>query len=148
MTRPANCAQILRTIGQVIEEQRLEDFEIKSEGDSYRIRDVAQVKSFFKHPLEVRYTLDDITQLEREREAKRTGPSRTPDFTSLSQVLRTVGHYLDAKESHLLGISKRALLLTIEYETEQQSRREEEYLTSSFYDLAVRLYKQREKGTH
>ncbi|TMA09619.1 MAG: hypothetical protein E6J89_12520 [Deltaproteobacteria bacterium] len=139
-----NYAQTLRVIGQALEERRFKDFDIKSEGKHYLIRDLTETEPS-SQPVEFRYTREDIERLEQEAQARRRDPSRTPDFTSLSQLLRTVGDYLDARDGRLLGISRRSPLLTIEYETGQRRRREEEHLASSFYDLSVRMYKQRKR---
>jgi hypothetical protein len=144
MVRGLNYAQTLRVIGQFLEERRLKDFDIKNGGKHYLIREVTEAEPS-SEPTEFEYTREDIARLDQEAQARRRDPSRTPDFTSLSQLLRTIGDYLDTKHGHLLAISRRSPLLTIEYETGQQRRREEEHLSSSFYDLSVRMYKQRTK---
>jgi hypothetical protein len=140
--RGLNYAQTLRVIGQVLEERHLKDFDIKNEDKHYLIRQVTEAEPS-SDPAEFKYTREDIEHLDQEAQARRRDASRTPDFTSLSQLLRTIGDYLDTKDGRLLAISRRSPLLNIEYETGQRRRREEEHLASGFYDLSVRMYKQR-----
>jgi hypothetical protein len=142
MIRPASkSARTLRVIGQVLEERRLKDFDLRHDTNAYLIRDVKEGVS--SERVELRYTHEEVEELERQGRARRGGSTKIPDFTSLSQVLRAIGDYLDGKDSRLLAISSRAPSFTIEYETGQRFRQEEEHLASAFYDRSVRMYKQR-----
>ncbi len=58
--------------------------------DDTRVR--AATKSF-----ELRYTAKDIDYLAREGIAKRRNPRGTPDFLSLSHILRTAGAQVEKK---------------------------------------------------
>jgi hypothetical protein len=135
-------SQALRAIGQNLEELNFKAFDIKSEGKDYLVRAAASPEVG-----ELRYTPEDIQRLERQGRLRRSDPFGTPDFISPSQILRAVGDYLDTKDGRLVGISRRAPegaapLLTIEYDT-RRDRKREEFLFSALYNLSVSMYKQR-----
>lgn len=143
MFRGPSYAQILRAIGQDLESTRLRYFDITVEGENYLVRSETSAE-----PLELRYALEDIGRLERQGRARRSDPSRTPDFSSLSQVLRAIGHYIDDKDGYLLGVSKKApslgaRVLSVQYKTTTGSRTNEEFSASGIQGICVRMYKQR-----
>ena len=138
-----NYAQTLRVIGQELEALNLKYFELKREGKDYLVRAAASPE-----PLELRYTPEDIGRLERQGRARRSDPSRTPDFSSLSQVLRAIGHYIDDKDGYLLGVSKKApslgtRVLSVQYKATRGSPTQEEFSASGIEALCVRMYKRR-----
>jgi hypothetical protein len=112
--------------------------------DDTRVR--AATKSF-----ELRYTAKDIDYLEREGIAKRRNPKGTPDFLSLSHILRTAGARVEKESGQLIGVSRRVQSegiqsLVIKFRNYRGEEREEEYVGSSVYDLCVHWYKQRNGG--
>jgi hypothetical protein len=136
-------AQILRAIGQDLESAGLRYFEIKTKGKDYVVHPATSPES-----QELRFTDDDIVRLEREGRAKRSDPSRTPDFSSISQILRAIGHYIDRKDGYLLEVSKAfpslaARSVRIQYRTAMGNRVKEEFSASDLYSLCVRMHKQR-----
>jgi hypothetical protein len=134
--------QILRAIGQDLEAARLRYFEITTAGKDYLVRPSTSFE-----PQELRYTAEDIVRLEREGRARRSDPSGTPDFSSLSQVLRAIGNYVDRKDGRLIEVSKpvpsRAQMLSIQYRTATGASIKEEFSASGLYALCVRMHKQR-----
>jgi len=136
-------AQILRAIGQDLEASKLRYFDLKREGEDYLVR-----PAISHEPEELRYTAEDIVRLEREGRAKRIDPSRTPDFSSLSQVLRVIGQYIDRKDGYLLEVSKKApslgaRVLSVRYQTTTGNPTKERFSASGVLALCVRMYKQR-----
>ena len=112
--------------------------------DDTRVR--AATKSF-----ELRYTAKDIDYLEREGIAKRRNPRGTPDFLSLSHILRTAGAQVEKKSGQLIGVSRRVQSegiqsLVIKFSNDNGEEREEEYVGPSVYDLCLHWYKQRNGG--
>ena len=112
--------------------------------DDTRVR--AATKSF-----ELRYTAKDIDYLEREGIAKRRNPRGTPDFLSLSHILRTAGARVEKKSGQLIGVSRRVQSegihsLVIKFRNYNGEEREEEYVGPSVYDLCLHWYKQRNGG--
>src|SRR5882724_10737129 len=110
--------QQLRSIGQSLEAQRIQIFEL---------------------------TCQDIDQLERQGRSQRAQPNRLPDFYSLPNTLRTVGHYLELKGSELLEMQKRQLSLTLLSRNKDGHPEIEERSIASFYNLFLRLHDKRGK---
>jgi hypothetical protein len=151
-------AQKLRAIGQAMEGSHLEDFDIESNGNSFFVRGIKRSKahpvSFLqalrgKSPtqdakfLEFRYTSDEVERLEREGQARRRDPNGMPDFYNLSQMLRTVGAYIDGKQARLGKVYRRGTRLTLEFESAQAPPNIEEHTASSFYNFFVHMYLRR-----
>jgi len=136
-------AQILRAIGQYLETAGLRYFDIRTEGKDYVVHPATSSES-----QELRFTPSDIVRLEREGRAKRSDPSGTPDLSSISQILRAVGNYIDRKDGYLLEVSKgfpsrTGGVLRIQYRTAMDNRMREEFSASDMYGLCVRMHKQR-----
>src|SRR3989442_15839690 len=100
-SRTPKYAQALRVIGQSLEEIRVKSFDIKSEGKGYVIQGHGEAPE----PVELKYDAADIEHVDRQRQKMRSSSSGMPDFSSLPQLLRAVGYYLEHKEGRLLGIS-------------------------------------------
>jgi hypothetical protein len=93
--------------------------------------------------VDLHYTVQDIERLEYEGQARRQNPHRLADATSLSQVLRCMGAYLNQKCARLLKLAREDDVLTLEYETSLGSFMKESFSASGLYDLWVRMYLQR-----
>ena len=94
---------------------------------------------------QLRYTPEDIHELEQKGQARRTEPNRTPDGHSLSQLLRALGGYVNRKAFRLLAISWREDLVSIVYETTPDRRELDDFRLDSIYDLWVHMYLRRTK---
>jgi hypothetical protein len=68
--------------------------------------------------LDLHYTPDDVVRLEKEWRAKRNNPHGMADPSSLSQILRTAGKYLNDKGVYLLKLRRDQQSLVLQYETE------------------------------
>jgi len=142
--RTPKYAQALRVIGQHLEEMGVKAFDIKSEGKGYVIQGHGEAPE----PVESQYSAAEIEHVDRQRQGMRSSSSGMPEFRSLPQLLRAVGHYLEHKEGKLLAISRQSgavALFTIQYETAQRGHKEEEHLPADLYDLCLRMYKQRKR---
>jgi len=93
--------------------------------------------------VDLRYTVQDVTRLEEEGRSRRGNSEKTADASSLSQVLRCIGIYLNQKRASLCKISREIESFVIEYETSLGSRIKETLAVKDLYDLWVRLYVQR-----
>ena len=136
-------AQVLLAIGQDLESAGLRYFDIKTEGKDYVVSPATSPES-----QELRFTADDIVRLEREGRAKRSDPSGTPDFSSISQILRAIGNYIDRNDGYLLEISKAfpsrtGGSISVQYRTAMGNRIREEFSASRVYGLCVHMHKQR-----
>ncbi|HEY6997166.1 MAG TPA: hypothetical protein VH851_04525, partial [Candidatus Binatia bacterium] len=61
----------------------------------------------------------------------------------LSNVLRTVGAYLDSKEVELLELQKRPISLTLQYRDKSGDQETEDRPVTSFYKFFLELYESR-----
>jgi len=93
--------------------------------------------------VDLHYTVQDIERIESAGQARRQDPHRLADATSLSQMLRCMGAYLNQKCARLLRLAREADGVTLEYETSLGSFMKESFSASGLYDLSVRMYVQR-----
>jgi hypothetical protein len=140
----SDSSYIVRVTVNLLVDQSVEKGPHAGNGDDARIR--AATKSF-----ELRYTAKDIDYLEREGIAKRRNPRGTPDFLSLSHILRTAGAQVEKKSGQLIGVSRRVQSegiqsLVLKFSNDNGEEREEEYVGPSVHDLCVQWYKQRDGG--
>jgi hypothetical protein len=93
--------------------------------------------------LSLRYTPKDVDRLEQQGKAKRESATRVPDIASLSQLLRTIGAYVEQKRARLVKISRYGESLAIHYDTVEGQMKEEAVSAASLYGFWVQLYLQR-----
>lgn len=93
--------------------------------------------------IELLYTEKDVERLEEEGRARRIDPRRTANPSTLSQVLRCLGAYLNQKRARLVKISRESESVSVEYETSLGTNIRETLSASDVYDLWVRMYLQR-----
>jgi len=98
-------------------------------------------------PVELLYGVKDVERLEEEGRSKRVNPHGTANPSSLSQVLRCIGAYLNHKRARLLKLSREAETVAVEYETSLGTTIKEILSLSDLYDLWVRMYLQRAERT-
>ncbi len=89
------------------------------------------------------YALQDIEQLERQGKNQRSRPNRLPDFYALSNVLRTLGAYLDDQKAELMELHKNSLTLMLLYRNRDGHPAVEERTIASFYDYFIKLHSRR-----
>lgn len=97
---------------------------------------------------QLRYTDKDIQYLEREGIAKRRNPRGTPDFLSLSHILRTAGAQIEKRRGQLVKVSRHfesedVQSLIIKFRSYNGEDREEKHVGPHIYDLCVGWYKHR-----
>lgn len=93
--------------------------------------------------IELRYTAEDVERLDQEGRSRRGKSQNAGDAWSLSQILRSIGVYLNQKRARLSTISREADIVAVEYETSIGSKRKETLAIKDLYDLWVRMYLQR-----
>jgi len=159
MQNNINYHQQLRAIGQSLEAQRINIFELTCRGERIVVKGQPEKESSLLAALRnwqkqrrsdglnssLTFTTQDIDEIERQGRAGRARPNRLPDFYSLANTLRTVGWYLDLKGSQLLEIHKRQLSVSILSRSKNGHPEFEERSIASFYDLFLRLHDRRGK---
>jgi hypothetical protein len=101
-----------------------------------------QITSSFV-PFEFRYTPEDIERLEREGEGRRNNTAGMPNNHSVSQVLRTIGGYVENRRARFVGVSWKDRSVTIQYEKSDGHKTVEEMTVSALYDYCIHMYMQR-----
>ncbi|HTN71328.1 MAG TPA: hypothetical protein VMO00_09585 [Methylomirabilota bacterium] len=156
-------AKELRALGQALERRQIDCVDLDVESGVYFVRGKAKVvvaawPSFAKlirfafggesaskdgGEVKLRYTSNEIQQLDDEARMKRQDGSKTPDPFSLSQVLRGAGSYLDNKQTSLVGITITGRWITLRYRTVEgrleQAKQDLEY----FFNYWVKMYLRR-----
>jgi hypothetical protein len=138
-----------------------EDFDVESHEDSFFVRGIVRsaqpqksslLQAMFRKSrdrdarfIELRYTPDDVQRLEQEGQSRRRDANGMPDFYNVSQILRTVGAYVDSKRTRMRKLYKRGMKLTVEYETAEGLPNIEEHTVSSFYNFFVHMYLHRQR---
>jgi len=166
-------AQPLRAIGQALEVLNIQDFEMDLERENYFVRgwmsnnalessnnaeqleavwggwqtggeiDANDERRAALSRIELCYTALDVERLEKEGRLRRGHADEIAGASSLSQVLRSIGGYLDQKRARLCKITRQFECMTIEYETSLGSTMKESLPLKDLYDLWVRMYLQR-----
>lgn len=150
----------LRSVGQALEARDIIDFELKQLADLYVIQAVpeqgASLRSITRqwlHRLRSRSTDEqiifhpaDVERLSQAGRAKRSKPGQLTNFRTLSNILRTIGAYLDGSELELVELQKRRISVTLSYRDKAGDKREEVRTISSFYRLFLELCAKRAKA--
>ena len=159
METSTSYGQQLRSIGQSLESQRIHIFELTCRGDRFVVKGEPEKETSVLAALRqwqqrrrrdglngsLSFTRQDLEQLERQGRAQRKHSNRLPDFYSLPNTLRTVGHYLELKGAELLELQKRQLSLTLLSRNKDGHPEMEERSIASFYDLFLELHDRRGK---
>jgi len=169
--------QLLRAVGQALEKDHLQSFELTPLGNGFHIRGSAvaldeaavaepaaiRVRSLLnklthhrngdeempvvtetaKAPVDIRFTFQDIQQLEIDGRARRVDGHLMANAASVSQVLRCLGAYLNQKRARLLRLTRDRETVSLEYETSLGSQIKESFSATGLYDMWVRMYMQR-----
>ncbi len=136
---PQSYEQLLRAIGQALEKDHLQSFELTPVSNGFHIRGSAAPES----PIKVQFTIQDIQQLEFDGRARRVDTHSMANPASVSQVLRCLGAYLKQKRARLLRLMRDGQTVSLEYETSLGSQFKEEFSAKDLYDMWVRMYMQR-----
>jgi hypothetical protein len=97
--------------------------------------------------IELCYTKEDVERLDEDGRSRRGKSESVGDGRSLSQILRSIGAYLNQKRARLSKITRESDNLVVEYETSVGSKMKETLASRDLYDLWVRMYLQRAERT-
>ena len=98
--------------------------------------------------VELYYTAQDIERLEQEGRARRGLGGEAAEAYSVSQILRSIGAYLNQKRARLYKLRRETDRIVVEYDTTIGSRMKETLAIKDLYDLWVRMYLQRAERAH
>jgi hypothetical protein len=141
-----NYAGAFRCIGQELQSQNIEVFELKSHADDFRL-ECGDPNPPYTRILEMSFSKETIERIDREGRRQRGQSTGEIRFDSIPQVLRTVGEYLDKRGGYLRRVTNSGASSEEALELEYQSRAgeiERETLTMSFIrEACVRMYQRR-----
>jgi hypothetical protein len=112
-------------------------------GETASEAEIELAMSTWPAKLHLRYTPKDMDRLEEAGKAKRQVDAGVPDVANLSQLLRTIGAYVEKKRVRLVRISRYGESLAIEYDYAGGQRRTERVSAGSLYEFWAELYLQR-----
>jgi hypothetical protein len=144
----------LRAIGQALEAQAISTFELKVQAGRYIVNGVpdkpetlmAALIRWRRGPRIHVFDAQTIATLEKKGQARRTTNTRLPDFYNVSNVLRTIGAYLDTRKVRLLQIQKQALTLILTYQSPDGHPHIEDRTIASFHDAFIEMHGQRSRS--
>ena len=156
--------RILRSLGSMLEQESLVEFELQLSDDVYTIRGrptrrnsraLSWLERIFgsgqslrdSHQavvVERRYPVGEILQFESDFQALRKEDRQMPEPYGPSQILRGVGGYIDKREGcRLVGVSVKDRWVTINYLARdgrpEKACQDFEY----FYDYGIKMFMQR-----
>ena len=156
-------AQEFRVIGAALETLEVENFDLEIKDLEYWIRGCAKEspnsapvegRKFFGNWLKMRkrlfpqqsgasfelhYTQDDLRDLDLKGRSQRGTSQGYPDAQSLSEILRSVGEFLDLKHVCLSRLSMRGRWITLHYKSAQGHLVVEEHTAASLHSFWVGL---------
>jgi hypothetical protein len=152
-------SQVLRIIGQSLEERDVQDFWLVwQEGefvlhckrvarleqrwlDKLRGQKVGRTERSF----ELHYPLKSLIWLQIRGETMRRNPNQIPDYFRLSQTLRTVGCYLENRSMAIVSLRRGGGILYLEFMDSSGKTRIEEHTMGSFEHYFLRTYLRQRK---
>lgn len=148
--------QELRALGQALEAQGISVFEMKKGLGRYLVNGTPekpgsllgalrqlQKQGWKNGPVTLNLGPADLAGIERQGRTRRKSPDSLPDFYNLSNMLRTVGAYLDGRNAELLGMQKQPLTMTLLYQSGNGHPHVEDRTIASFYEIFVDQYGRR-----
>lgn len=149
----------LRAIGQALEARGISTFELKTRLGQYVVSGkpdkpvslmdaLRQLRNnnWRRSERTITFTAQHINDLEIKGKARRRAAGRLPDFYNVSNILRTVGAYLDGKSARLVEIQKRPLTLTLLYQKSGGYPEVEDRTIVSFYETFIELHGKRARS--
>ena len=152
MANTRRYAEDLRAIGQVVEAKGISHFELRRLGSSYTLQPTTEGTHLtprtlrWLRPLHTNPTtgfsiigVPDLEKLSKTGRARRSKPGELTEFRSVSNILRTIGAYLDDSEFELIEFHKRPISITLLYRDKAGRDLKEDRAISSLYRLFLDL---------
>ena len=136
----------LRTIGQALQVRGVTAFDLHRVKAGYFIKDLGERRPSLRNWLRRQFRKDsdavtygfelsEIEELSRAGRARRASAGRLTDFRDLSNVLRTIGAYVDAKHGELIELQKNPISVSLAYRDAAGNEQREDRPVSSFYNV-------------
>ncbi|TMA64781.1 MAG: hypothetical protein E6J73_06430 [Deltaproteobacteria bacterium] len=140
-------ARALRCIGQALQNQKVEVFELESRAQEFRLQ-YGDPNPPYTALKEISFSLEELEILDREGQARRGQSNAGIRFDSVAEMLRAVGGYINNKRAHLRRVNNGYTSMSddpvVEIEYETRTGVQLENLTVSFLrEASVNMYKRR-----
>ena len=137
----------LRTIGQQLDKQGIDMFELRYQDGDY-ILQCGDPTPPYTDILHFRYTTFELRSMELSAAQARSAKFTLVNFESLGEILRTIGRKLEKLDAKLVCLSTLEAAVDgsrfkIEYESRDGRYLAEELVASNIADLATHMYKER-----
>ena len=142
-----NYASALRCIGQALQSRNVDIFELIADTDKFVVQ-CGDPNPPYTDVLKLQYSLDSITILDREGQAKRRQTKAEFRFDSLPEILRATGKYVDSKRAQLRQLNtccSSAGEIELEYQTKAGEIQSETLVMGLIRETAVDMYKRRSR---
>jgi hypothetical protein len=147
-------SQVLRVIGQSLEERGVQDFSLVWQDGEFVVRGkrlarlekrwvdklLGQKAAHVERTVEIHYSLQSVLWMQIRGEGMRENPNQIPDYFRLSQTLRTVGSYIENRGMPILSLRRRGGTLYLELQERSGKKRVEEHGMGSFENYFLRTY--------
>jgi len=142
-----NHARELRTIGQQLDKQSIDSFDLRYDNGDY-VLECGDPNPPFIDLIQLRYSAFELNSLELAAAQARSAGFNRVNFDSLAEILRTIGRKLEKLDAKLARISTVEVVeggtrFKIEYQSRDGSYYTEDMATSSIAELAMWMYKDR-----
>jgi len=153
-------SQVLRVIGQSLEERSVQDFSLLWQDNEFvlRCKRIARLEQHWldkilgqkvvrsERSVEIHYRLKSVLWLQIRGESMRKDADQVPDYFRLSQTLRTVGNYAENRTMPLLSLRRSGGILYLEFQERSGKTRLEEHGMGSFENYFLRTYLRQRKA--
>ena len=141
-------AVALRCIGQALQNQHTEVFEIKTAANEFVVH-CGDPNPPYTAVIQLHFSLNSIEILDREGQARRRQSKSEFRFDKVPEIFRAVGEYIDNKRGQLRRLNNCCLSddgdVEVEYETRAGDIQSETLSMSFIREAAVRMYKRRNR---
>lgn len=142
-------AQELRTIGQELQKQNIDVFDLRYDDGDY-VLVCGDPNPPFTDLIHLRYSSFELKSLELSAARARSPGFKLVEFSSMGEILRAIGRHVERLDAKLSRISlpdnaADGTMFSVEYETRAGKYRAEDMHSRDIADLAMRMYKQRSR---
>jgi len=142
-----NHARELRTIGQQLDKQKIDIFDLRYDDGDY-VLVCGDPNPPFTDLIHLRYSTFELKSLEFRAIESRSAGFKLVEFTGMGEILRAIGRHVERLEAKLVRISapdavSDGRMFKIEYETRLGRYRSEDMVANEVINLAMRMYKER-----
>jgi hypothetical protein len=152
-------SQVLRAIGQSLEERGVQEFTLAWQDGEFVVRGkrglplerrwvdkvLGQKAVQTDKTFEIHYPVKSVVWLQIRGESMRKDANQIPDYFRLSQTLRTVGSYIDKRAMPILSLRRSGGTLYLELQERSGNTRVEEHAMGSFEHYFLRTYLRRKE---